>query len=102
MKDAINQAFALFNRRWVLRILWELRNRSMNFRELQEACGGLSSSVLSARLAELKAALLVQHEEGSGYGLSDLGRSLLEAMQPLLRWAPPWAARVASSAPAHD
>lgn len=98
-KDAINAALELFHRRWTLRILWELRaeGASLNFRALQAACGDLSASVLNQRLAELRAALLVAHDAGSGYRLSAQGRSLLVAIEPLLKWAPRWAREVQRS-----
>lgn len=98
-KDAINAALELFHRRWTLRILWELRadDASLNFRALQAACGDLSASVLNQRLAELREALLVEHDVGSGYRLSAQGRSLLVAMEPLLKWAPRWAREVQRS-----
>jgi DNA-binding HxlR family transcriptional regulator len=96
-KDAINSALDLFNRRWTLRILWELRSAPMNFRQLQVACGELSASVLNQRLAELREALLVEHDAGQGYRLSPHGRALLIAFQPLLDWAKPWARAVAKA-----
>jgi DNA-binding HxlR family transcriptional regulator len=102
-KDAINAALELFHRRWTLRILWELRGEdtSLNFRALQAACGDLSASVLNQRLAELRAALLVEHDAGSGYRLAPQGRSLLVAIEPLLQWAPRWAREVQRSVTPH-
>jgi DNA-binding HxlR family transcriptional regulator len=96
-KDAINAALELFNRRWTLRILWELRGPPMNFRQLQMACGELSASVLSQRLAELREALLVEHDAGQGYRLSRHGQALLVAFEPLLDWSRPWARAVAKA-----
>ena len=94
-KDAINAALDLFHRRWTLRILWELRGAPLTFRQLQSACGELSASVLSQRLAELREALLVEHEAGEGgYRLTAQGRGLLAAFGPLQRWAVPWHAAV--------
>ena len=82
-----------------LRILWELRadDASLNFRALQAACGDLSASVLNQRLAELREALLVEHDVGSGYRLAPQGRALLVAIGPLLKWAPQWAREVQRS-----
>jgi DNA-binding HxlR family transcriptional regulator len=94
-KEAINAALELFHRRWTLRILWELSHAdALNFRALQMACGDLSASVLNVRLAELRRALLVEHDVGRGYSLAKQGRLLLRAIDPLLRWAPRWAADV--------
>lgn len=99
-KDAINAALDLFHRRWTLRILWELRDGPLTFRLLQAACGGLSASVLNQRLAELREALLVEHESSAGgYQLSAHGRELLVAFDPLLRWSVPWAAAVQRRSP---
>ena len=95
VKDSLNAALDLFHRRWTLRILWELRGGALNFRQLQSACGELSASVLSLRLAELREALLVAHEPGEGgYQLTAIGQELLVAFEPLLKWAPRWAQAV--------
>jgi DNA-binding HxlR family transcriptional regulator len=88
-KEAINAALELFNRRWVLRVLWELRGEAMNFRALQSACGDLSPTVLNQRLAELREAALVDSVE-SGYALTPLGRELIAAFEPLTAWAVRW------------
>src|SRR4051812_23574533 len=99
-KDAINAALDLFHRRWTLRILWELRGEPLTFRQLQAACGDVSASVLNQRLAELREALLLEHEGAAGgYQLTAHGRDLLVAFEPLLRWSVPWAAAVQRRAP---
>jgi DNA-binding HxlR family transcriptional regulator len=97
-KRAINEALTLFHRRWVLRILWELRGGPLNFRQLQEAAGGLSASVLNRRLHELREAVLVTHDAGAGYQLTPLGSDLLTAFQPLLRWSTRWIKAVDAAA----
>jgi DNA-binding HxlR family transcriptional regulator len=88
-KEAINAALELFNRRWVLRVLWELRGEPMSFRALQSACGDLSPTVLNQRLAELREAALVDAGE-AGYALTPLGRELIAAFEPLTAWAVRW------------
>jgi DNA-binding HxlR family transcriptional regulator len=80
----------LLGRRWTLRVLWELRGEALNFRALQEACGGLSPSVLNRRLAELREARLLE-SGGDGYRLTPLGRELFERFSPLVAWAERWA-----------
>ena len=79
----------LLGRRWSMRVIWELRNGPMTFRELQRRCGGISSSVLSQRLAELREAGIA----AEGNTLTAQGRSLLEAYEPLGAWAKRWARR---------
>jgi DNA-binding HxlR family transcriptional regulator len=98
-KRAINEALTLFHRRWVLRILWELRGGALTFRQLQEAAGGLSASVLNRRLQELRQAVLVAHDPGSGYELTPMGRELLVAFDPLLRWSVRWVKAVEAAPP---
>lgn len=80
----------LLGRRMALRVLWELRERSLTFRALQ-AAAGTNPSVLNARLAELREARLV--EQGpQGYGLTPHGRELLVIFLPLHAWSERWAA----------
>ena len=88
-KDAINEALDLFQRRWALRVLWELRDGPLTFRALQARCGDVSPTVLNQRLAELREAALVE-SGASGYALGDLGRELLVAFGPLTQWAQRW------------
>lgn len=87
-KDGINAAVELFHRRWVLRILWELREGPLTFRELRAACADVSPSVLNQRLAELREARLVDRE--AGYALTAHGQALIVAMQPMMKWAGRW------------
>ena len=66
----------LLGRRWALRAIWELRDGPLAFRALQQRCGGVSSSVLNQRLAELReagvvaagATVLTGGHAGSGSG----------------------------------
>ena len=58
-------ALDLFGRRWVLRIMWELRDEPLGFRPLQRRRDGMSSSVLGQRLTELgKVALVGRTDDG--------------------------------------
>ena len=84
-------AFDLLGRRWALRVLWELRDEPLGFRALRERCGGMSSSVLRDRLAELGEAGIVATDADGRYALSEHGRGLLAALQPLADWADAWA-----------
>ncbi len=88
-KQAINEAMALLQRRWMLRVLWELRERALTFRALQSACGDISPTVLNQRLAELRDAALLQPGDG-GYALTAAGLELVAAFEPLSRWAVRW------------
>jgi DNA-binding HxlR family transcriptional regulator len=80
----------LLGRRWTLRVLWELREPAANFRELQSRCDGMSSSVLSQRLGDLRAAGIVAPD---ALELTGEGAKLLDALGPLDGWAKRWARR---------
>ena len=82
----------LLGRRWALRVIWELREGPLSFRETQARCGTISSSVLNDRLAELRAAGIVEAAE-AGYRLTSEGRELLALYPPLDAWAERWAER---------
>jgi DNA-binding HxlR family transcriptional regulator len=84
----------LVGQRWMLRIIWELRGAPLTFRALQEACGGLSPSVLNQRLGALRKTALVEVRPDEGYALTALGRELLAHMAPLTAWAEKWAKAV--------
>jgi DNA-binding HxlR family transcriptional regulator len=80
----------LLGRRWTLRLLWELRDGPLNFVALRRAAGGLSQSVLVARLGELRSAGIVE-PVADGYALTAHGRSLTPQLVKLDRWAQEWA-----------
>ncbi len=83
----------LLGRRWVLRVLWELRTPAETFRALQARCVGLSSSVLAGRLADLREAGVIAPVATGGYQLTHEGEALLRALGPLDRWARRWSSR---------
>jgi DNA-binding HxlR family transcriptional regulator len=87
----------LLGRRWVLRILWELRGPPLTFRALRAACSDVSPSVLQSRLDDLRAAGLVALQAGAGYALTERGRTLVPMMRDLGRWAEDWAAGLPST-----
>jgi DNA-binding HxlR family transcriptional regulator len=88
-------AFDLVSRRWALRVIWELHRAAapLTFRRLREACGGISSSVLTRRLAELTETAIVDHD-GDGYVLTPMGTRLVASLGPLTEWSYDWAAEL--------
>ena len=80
----------LLGRRWTLRLIWELRERSLTSRGLRTACDEASPTVLQARLSELRQAGLVELLPGNGYRLTAVGKELLENFLPLHRFAERW------------
>ena len=83
-------ALDLLSRRWVLRILWELRDGPIGFRELRERCDSMSPDTLSTRLFELEAASLAL-SDAEGWMLTKVGRKLDPSLKALDRWAREWA-----------
>jgi DNA-binding HxlR family transcriptional regulator len=77
----------LLGRRWLLRVLWELRAEPLTFRVLRERCNAMSPSVLNRRLAELRHAGVVEIENRRGYRLTDEGRELARALRAIGHWA---------------
>ena len=80
----------LLGRRWTLRVLWELREGPVKFRDLAQRADAMSQSVLSRRLNELETACFVTSDE-DGWRLSDDGSALLQLLLPLSRFATRWA-----------
>ncbi|GAB3920483.1 winged helix-turn-helix transcriptional regulator [Kribbella albertanoniae] len=87
-------ALDLLGRRWMLRILWELRDGPVGFRDLRTRCDQASPTVLNTRLTELKETGIVTQNETRAYLLTSLGRELYESLEPLQRWANHWAAEI--------
>jgi DNA-binding HxlR family transcriptional regulator len=89
----------LLGRRWMPRILWELREESLGLRALQARCGRMSPSVLSQRLQDLGRARIVEQDERADYRLTAPGARLLAALLPLHKWAEDWAKSAATDLP---
>jgi DNA-binding HxlR family transcriptional regulator len=83
----------LLGRRWALRVMWELRDGAVTFRVLQQRCDAMSPSVLNDRLAELREAGIVEHQDGTGYRLTAEGRAVSRALGSLDSVAQRWAER---------
>jgi DNA-binding HxlR family transcriptional regulator len=88
----IMAALDLLGRRWVLRIVWELHQRPMRFRELETATGA-SPTIVNARLGDLREAGVVEIDDISGYRLTALGAELVRVLAPLNAWSERWARR---------
>lgn len=81
----------LLGRRGALSVLVSLQHGPATFRDLQDLAGDLSASTLNTRLKDLREVGLVGRSD-AGYVLTADGNDLIEAGQPLLRWATRWAA----------
>jgi DNA-binding HxlR family transcriptional regulator len=80
----------ILGQRWTMRILWELRENKLTFRELRSRCADVSPTVLNSRLKELRQQSLIEHNE-NGYALSIHGAALANHLLPLLEWSEQWA-----------
>ena len=80
----------LLGRRWMLRILWELREDALTSRALRAACGDASPTVMQQRLSEMREAGFIVLREQGGYVLTPLGRELLQTLLPLHQFADRW------------
>ncbi len=79
----------VLGKRWSMRILWELRDQRMTFRELRSQCDDVSPSSLNKRLKELRQLNLVDHDE-NGYGYTSWGRELGNQLEALNNWSVDW------------
>ena len=82
----------VLGRRWSLRVLWELRDGRLTFRELRSRCDDVSPTSLNKRLKELRELDLVDHGE-QGFGLTEWGDALRDQLVDLHHWAEAWAKR---------
>lgn len=87
----------LLGRKQSLRILWELQEGPLTFRDLQARCDNISPTVLNTRLKELREALIVEHTGNSGYELTRLGADLMAALAPISSWSKRWAKQFPTS-----
>ena len=83
----VQATFNLLDKRWAMRVVWELRGGPRNFRQIQADCGGISPSVLQRRLHEARAAGLIERVTGMGYRLTSAGDQLFRILAPLDDWA---------------
>lgn len=74
-------------RRWALRVVWELRSGPQTFRGLREACGGISPSVLQRRLHAWRELGIIENIPRLGYRLTAAGERLFLILARLDKWA---------------
>lgn len=86
----IVEIIELLGKKWVMRIIWELREEPLTFRALQSACDNISPTVLNSRLKLLESTLIVERRASGGYTLTACGKALLDVYKPLDQWAIAW------------
>ena len=85
----IDDLLELLGQRWVLRVLWELRDGALTFRALSDACGGVPSATLNTRIQELRRAGILASSE-CGYEITPRGQELGEILLAMNRWSRSW------------
>ena len=89
---ALARAAEMLGERWTLLIVRELLLGPKRFSDLRGRLGGISSSVLAARLARLEDAGLIRRTlleppaASTVYGLTENGRALKATVFELIRW----------------
>lgn len=88
----LDPVLAIVGGKWKTLILWELDARPRRFGELRRRVEGISEKVLIQQLREMEADGIVHREQYNEvpprveYSVSELGRSLNEALAPLCEW----------------
>lgn len=85
--------FDLLGRTWSLGVIWQLSERCLTFRELQEKCELSSPNVLNQRIKELVANSIIERGD-TGYQLTEAGRELFLILEPLGTWSQDWARKI--------
>lgn len=81
-------ALNLMGDRWALLVVRELMFAAKRFQMLRAGLPGITASVLNGRLAQLREAGIITHDDRLGiYALTDAGRGLLPILEALCRWA---------------
>lgn len=91
--EALTSVFGLLGKRWTGVVIGVLLERPARFAELARAIPGITESMLSTRLAELKDAGMLSREVIDGppvacvYRLTPRGEALRPALTALGAWA---------------
>lgn len=81
-------ALNLVGDRWALLVVRELMFSAKRFQMIRAGLPGVTASVLTGRLAQLRDAGVIDHDELAGtYSLTSAGRLLLPVLESLCRWA---------------
>lgn len=90
--NPVELALDVIGGRWKMPILWRLQRRIWRYNELHRELHGVSHKMLAQQLRELERAGLVTRTVHATvpprveYGLTDLGRTALPAIEALRDW----------------
>jgi DNA-binding HxlR family transcriptional regulator len=91
--EDLARAFLFLGKRWTAMILGHLSHGPTGFRDLSRGIGGISDSVLSARLTDLTSGGLITRSVREGppvtvtYQLTERGEALMPALDLIAAWA---------------
>jgi DNA-binding HxlR family transcriptional regulator len=91
--EEVRRAADLLERRWTVSILWASHEGAVRFNEFVQALGSVSPATLTARLAELERAGILERSVIDArpprveYRLTERGRELRELVDALRRFA---------------
>lgn len=81
-------ALNLVGDRWALLVVRELMFAPKRFQMIRAGLPGITASVLTGRLAQLRNSGIVAQDDRLGiYSLTNAGRGLLPVLEELCRWA---------------
>ncbi|MFD1794829.1 transcriptional regulator [Paracoccus aurantiacus] len=83
-----SHALNLIGDRWALLVVRELMFAPKRFQMIRAGMPGITASVLTQRMAQLRDAGVIAHDDKLAiYSLTPLGRELLPVLEALCRWA---------------
>jgi DNA-binding HxlR family transcriptional regulator len=91
--EEVRRAADLLERRWTVSILWASHEGAVRFNEFVQALGSVSPATLTARLAELERAGILERSVIDArpprveYRLTERGRQLRSLVDALARFA---------------
>jgi DNA-binding HxlR family transcriptional regulator len=94
--------------KWTTLLLTTLDEEPMRFNALKRHIGGVSQKMLSQSLKQMERdGLVLRHVEATvpvsvTYEITDLGRTLVEALRPMIDWAETRMDQVATARLAYD
>ena len=105
---AISDVLARVGDKWSVLVVTRLGPGPMRFNELRRTIGGISQRMLTQSLRDLQRDGLIARRvyptvpPSVDYRLTDLGRSLIEPLAGLIRWAEAQAEAIADAREAFD
>ena len=89
----LHELLSLMSKKWALAVLLTLRPRPMRFGQLQREIGCGQVKTMTMTLRSLENASLVERKvvdtrpPGVRYGVTPLGRSLIDSLDPVRKWS---------------